>query len=232
MTRAVLLLLLAAAPAGAADRQVFVSSFERLRLEGPYQVSVATGRSPGARISGDAAALERVEVRLDGTTLVVRPAIGRWQDAPPSAGGTPIRITLATPTLNAASVVGGGTITIAADRGARIDLAVTGGGTIALTGAQVDQANATLIGSGRIALAGRAARARLLLNGPGRIDAGALETGEVTVRVDGPGEVGANARYLATVTNIGLGRVAVAGAPRCVVKSDAGGPVSCGATRR
>lgn len=222
-------LLLLAAPAVAAERNLYVGSFERLRVDGPYRVTVTTGRSPGGRVSGEARQLDRVEVRLDGNTLVVRPPIDRWQDRPPE-GATPIAVTLTTPTLTAATVIGGGAVTIAGGRTVRLDLTVTGNGSIALAGAAVDQANATVIGSGRIALAGRAAKARLLVNGPGRIEAESLDAGELVVRVDGPGEALASARFTATVTNIGVGRVTVAGSPKCVVKSDAGGPVVCGAS--
>ena len=219
--------------AAAADRPVFVGSFDRLRVEGPFRVAVTAGRSPSARVSGDPRQLDHVEVRLDGTTLVVRASVERWAEQPQVAAGTaPVAVTLTTPVLDGASVIGGGALTIAGGRAARLDLSVTGAGSIALTGAAVEQANATVIGSGRIALAGRASKARLLVNGAGRIDADALDAGEVTVRVDGPGETLARARYTATVANVGIGHVAIAGTPKCLVRSDAGGPVQCGAGGR
>lgn len=229
MIRVLLLLLLVASPVAAAERPVFVGSFDRLRVEGPFQVTVASGRSPSARISGDPRLLDHVEVRLDGTTLVVRATIERWQEQPDTRGSTPVAVTLATPVLSSAIVVGGGAVTVTGARAARLDLSVTGSGSIVLAGANAEQANATVIGSGRIALAGRAGKARLLVNGAGRIDADRLDAGELVVRVDGPGETLARARFLATVTNIGLGHVAIAGTPRCIVRSDAGGPVQCGA---
>ena len=229
-----LLLLVALLPAAAAaaERPVFVGSFDRLRVEGPFRVTVTAGRSPSARIGGDPRLLDHVEVRVDGTTLVVRPTIERWQEQPETRGTTPVTVTLATPVLSSASVVGGGEVTIANGRAARLDLTVAGAGSIALTGANADQANATVIGAGRIAIAGRAGKARLLVNGAGRIDAATLDAGELTVRVDGPGETLARARYTATVTNIGLGHVTIAGSPRCIVRSDAGGPVQCGPAAR
>ena len=230
MTRSLIALVLLAAPAAAAERPVFVGSFDRLRVEGPFAVTVTAGRSPSARISGDARQLDHVEVRLDGTTLVVRPAVERWEEQA-EAGATPVAVTLATPVLNSVSVIGGGQVAIAGGRSARLDLAVTGAGSIALSGADVDQANASVIGAGRIAIAGRAGKARLLVNGAGRIEADRLDAGELTVRVDGPGETLARARYTATVTNVGLGHVAIAGTPRCIVRSDAGGPVQCGVRR-
>ena len=233
MTRILLLAALIAVPAAAAapdgTRPVFIGSFERLRVDGPFQVTVTVGRSPSARIGGDPRLIDHVEVRLDGTTLVVRPTLERWQEQPDGRAATPVTVTLATPTLASAAVIGGGAVIIASRRSDRVDLSVTGSGSIALTGVDADQANATVIGSGRIALAGRSAKARLLVNGAGRIDADRLDAGEVTVRLDGPGETLARARFTATVTNVGLGHVAIAGTPRCIVTSDAGGPVQCGA---
>lgn len=226
-----LLLLLIAAPVSAAERAVFVSSFERLRVEGPFQVAVTTGRSPRASVAGDARALERVEVRLDGSTLVVRPTAERWQEQRSGAPSGIVTITLQTPMLASVSVIGGATVAVTGGKAARLDLSVTGAGAIALTGAQTEQANATVIGQGRIALAGRTGKARLLVNGGGRIEADALDAGELTVRVDGPGEALGRARFQANVVNTGLGHVAVAGTPKCVVRSDAGGPVTCGVGR-
>jgi hypothetical protein len=92
-----------------------------------------------------------------------------------------------------------------------------------------EQANASVVGGGRIALAGRATHARMLINGPGAIQAGALAVDDLTVRLDGPGETDARARYLANITTTGMGRVIVAGSPKCTVRAPAGGTVACGA---
>lgn len=233
MRRASLLLAAVAAAAPAAERRVQVGSFERLRVEGPFAVTVATGRSPSATVSGDARRLERVEVRLNGNVLVVRAAPGADRD---ERGNTaPLAVTLATPALVGASVLGGGAVTVTAPhsgiRAQRLDLSVAGAGEIVLAGAQAEQVSATVIGNGRIALAGRAGVARFVVNGAGKIEADKLDAGELTVRVDGPGATAARARYTATVTNTGLGQVTVAGTPKCTVRGGGGGPVTCGAAR-
>ncbi|HEU0045349.1 GIN domain-containing protein [Sphingomonas sp.] len=225
-----LLLLTLAGVASAAERRLSINSFERVRVEGAFQVAIVTGRSPSAMVSGDAGALEQVEVRVDGTTLVVRNRTEKWTAQRRSQ--TPLTVTLATPVLVGAHVLGGGALTVTGAKTQRLDLSVAGAGSIAVTGAEVEQANATVIGNGQIALAGRAARARLMLNGAGKLDADKLVAGDVTVRVDGAGEATARARYTANVTNTGLGRIAVAGTPKCMVRSDAGGPVTCGLTPR
>ena len=116
-------------------------------------------------------------------------------------------------------------------KGERGDRAVTGPGTIGVGEVIADAASATVIGGGGITLAGRAGRARLMTNGPGTIDAGTLDAGDLVVRLDGPGATKARARYTASIVDTGLGQVAVAGSPKCTVKADAGGPVACGTGR-
>lgn len=218
-----------ASAATAADKRVMVTSFDRVRVEGPFQVTVATGRGAGATMTGDARQLDRTEVRVDGTTLVVRPVADSSRRIAPSAVG-PVTVVLTTPGLRAATVWGGGALTVVGrGRLPRLDLSVAGAGSIGWTGADADAATVTVLGNGQVTLAGRATRARVSVNGAGKVDAGALQADELTVRVDGPGEVAARARYTATVTNTGLGRVGVAGSPKCIVNSPAGGPVSCGA---
>ena len=223
-----LFLLFLAGSASAAERRLSIGSFERVRVDGAFQVSVVTGRSPLAVVSGDAGTLDRVEVRLDGSTLVVRDPIETWTSSQ-RRSATPLTVTLSTPVLVAARVASGGALAITGARTQRLDLSLAGAGGIAVTGADVEQVNATVIGSGQLTIGGRAGRARLVLSGAGKIDAEKLEAGDLTVLVDGPGEALARARYTATVTNSGLGRVAVAGTPKCTVKSNAGGPVTCGA---
>lgn len=221
-------LALYSAPAPAAERRVGIGSFERIRVDGPFEVRVATGRSPGASVSGDRDLIERIEVRVEGTTLIVRMGSNGWGERPYVAAETAPVITLTTPSLVAATVFSGGRITIGRMRGQRVDLTVSGSGTLALTTADAEQLNASVIGTGTITLGGRATRARLLTNGPGAIDAGALSVNELVVRLDGPGETRAQARYSAQVTNTGLGKVTIAGNAKCTVKALAGGPVTCG----
>ncbi|MGU3389427.1 GIN domain-containing protein [Sphingomonas sp. M1A8_2b] len=229
-----LLLLSSPTPAGAApvaSRTISVGSFDRIRVEGPFEVRVATG-SPRATIGGDPRIIEGVAVRIDGTTLSVRKGTGGWGEQPRSGGGAaagPIVVTLSTPGLVSASVAAGGRLTIARMRGMKVDVTVSGNSSLALAAADTDQLNATLIGTGQMTLAGRASRARLIASGPGAIDASGLAVNDLAVHLDGVGEVKAAARYTALVTNSGLGTVTVAGNAKCRVEAAAGGPVVCGA---
>ena len=226
-----LALLIPAAPAAAADRTIGIGSFSRLRVDGAFEVHVTTG-SPAARISGDRAVIEAVDVHVDGTTLTVRRNVGgRWSEQDQRASATPIVITLATPGLAAAAVIGNARVAIDRMAAPRVDLSLTGAGGITLGGVKADTVTVQVIGAGAVVLAGRAGTARLLTNGPGTIDAGGLDAGDLTVRLDGLGTTKAQARYTAAVASTGLGTVTITGAAKCTVRALAGSPVTCGAAR-
>jgi hypothetical protein len=76
MTLRILSLVAAAAalsaPALAADRNYSVTSFDRIRVDGPYRVVLTTGVAPFARASGPAAAIDSVSIEVQGRTLIVR----------------------------------------------------------------------------------------------------------------------------------------------------------------
>jgi len=235
--RILVALLLLGLPAAlcAAEKRVGLSSFDRVRVTGPIEVRVVPG-SPAATLSGDPRSVERVELRVDGTTLNLRLNGAGWNlrggDDVRVAKVGPVTVTLATPRLSGAAVFAGTRLTARRVAGERVDLSVSGTGSIAVEEVgPADQLSATLIGAGELTLAGRARRVRLVTNGPGRIDAGGLVADELAVRLDGPGETLAAARYRAQVANIGLGAVRVTGAPKCEVQAPAGGPVTCGASR-
>ena len=235
MIRILLAGLMVATPAIAtgASRDLAFGSFDRLRVSGPFEVRVTTGASPRGHVEGDPRALERLEVDVEGGTLTLRMGNGGWGERAATADGqralAPPVITLSTPALVAASVQGGGQVTVGRMAGDRIDLAVNGGGALSVADAATQQLTATLIGNGRMTLAGKAQRARLTATGAGTIDAAALAADDLLVLHDGTGEVGAAARYTAQVTSSGLGRVSVAGRPKCTIRGAMIGPISCGA---
>lgn len=216
----------------ARDRSVGVGSFDRVRIEGPFDVTLATGGSPRAMIGGDPRAAEMVEVRTDGTTLAVRMRTDGRGERAAAAPTAPLRIALSTNALKSVAVIGGARVTVGRIKAARIDLSVSGTGQMEVAAAEGPQLAATVIGSGGIAIRGGYVNtARLSTNGPGRIDADAMEAGDLFVRLDGLGETKAKARYTAEVSNSGLGQVTIGGAPKCRVRSAGGGPVRCGVQR-
>ncbi|GAA0659182.1 hypothetical protein FHT00_002009 [Sphingomonas insulae] len=226
------LALLCPAVASAEERRVNVGSFEKLRVSGAFDVTVTTGGSPGATVTGDRAAIGDIDLHTEGATLIVRRnPNGRWSEQGQAATTRPVAIVLTTPRLASVAVVGGSRIAVSRLAAPRIDLAATGAGAITVGAVEGDQLTAQLIGEGKISVAGKAATARLLANGAGTIDAAGLEVGDLAVHLDGLGSVTARARYTAQVSNTGLGTITIAGRPKCRVTAIAGAPVTCGAAQ-
>lgn len=228
MRRLVLLLAALPWPAHAADRTVSVTSFTRVRVEGPFVVEVRTGVSPSARASGDPDEVERVDLQQNGDTLVVRAGAGGWGERPTRAATRPVTVTLGTPRLQGVAIVADARVEAGAMKGPRVDLSVTGAGRLAVAQVDADQLVATVVGTGAIGLAGKATAARVMVNGEGAVTAPDLAAGDLTARVEGAGGITVGARFTANVTTTGLGKVTVLGAPKCQVRAPAGGTVICG----
>ena len=221
-----------AAPALAAEKRIDVGSFERVRVEGPFEVRISTGQSPAVRASGDARLIQRLEADVNGTTLVLRLGEGEGWESTRSDGGGALVIALSTPRVVAVTNSAGGRVTVDRVTGTRADLAVTGAGTMDVATAQADQLMATLVGTGRLTVGGRVGRARLASNGSGLLDAGGLSAGDLQVRQDGTGETRGQARFTAQITATGLGSVDIGGTPKCQIAGTPAGRVRCGADPR
>lgn len=229
MIRPLLALALLGLPgiAHAADRSFLVGSFTRVRVDGPFAVTVTTGQSPGAHATGGAEGLDGLTIRVDGDTAVVTMGAGDWSSDSGQMVAPP-RVTLTTPTLNAATINAGATLSIDAMKGQKVSLAVNGSGALSVGAVTADQLVAQIVGTGQMTLAGTAQRAQVVVSGAGSVDATGLIVNDLTARSDGPGRLDLAARYTATVTTTGLGPVTVAGSPSCTVRAVAGGPVRCG----
>lgn len=222
------LLLVSATPTLAAERVWNIGSFDRVRVDGPFEVRVATGASPRARASApDPALLERLRLSNEGGTLSLRLDRGTGDRAARGSDAAPV-FTLSTVSLRGVTLLSGAKVVVTRMAAERVDLGVTGTGSLSVNEVTAQQVNATVIGSGAMRLAGRASKARLLTNGPGSIDSGDLSVGDLFVSMDGAGETRAAARYSAEITSSGMGRIDVSGNPKCVVRAAAGGPVTCG----
>ena len=118
-------MLLCMEPGLAADRNVGVTSFDSIRVEGPFKVEIVTGAAPSARISGDIRAVDAVSITSNGTNVTIRQSSINWGGMP---GDDPGRATirLATPALARASVLGSGELHINRVTGGDLRLSVGG----------------------------------------------------------------------------------------------------------
>lgn len=210
-----LFLLAASTPLGAAPlgRSFTITSFDRIRVEGPYAVSLSVGRAPAARAEGDAAQMDALDLRVEGRTLIVRQRSG---ERPSGSGG--VRISVATPDLRTAILVGAGTLTIDRLRGLSVDLALQGPGSLDVRDVTADRVTASAFGSGALTLAGKAKQLGLIARGTPLVATGSLIADELTIAAEGSPEVTATARSQANVQAIGTAQVKLAGNPACTLR--------------
>lgn len=219
-----LLLLAAAAPAQ--ERGFMVGSFERLRVDGPFEVEVVAG-PPRAVATGDRVALDQVTVRTSGDTLVVSAGPLAWAGR---KGATLPRLRVSVPALRGATLSGGARVRVAEMRGGRVELMLTGAGSLDVGGIKADDLVVNLTGTGAITLAGTAARARVRNYGAGSVDAAALTAGDANLTSESAGTIRIDARYTARATALGSGGISITGKPECILRGS--GPIECSGTIR
>ncbi len=216
------LLALASLPATAAapvaQRNYSVTSFDRIRVDGPYEVRLKTNVAPFARASGSQASLDGVSVRVEGRTLIVRPSSGGWGGYPGENRG-PVTIEVGTHDLGTAWLNGAGTLIIDKIKGLGFDLAIQGSGSARIDSADIDQLKLGISGAGSARLAGRAAKMTATVRGTSSLDADGLSVKDAVIGAEGPAIVRANVTNAAKVDALGLAAVTLAGKPACTVNA-------------
>lgn len=225
-----LLAFAAATPLAAASlpRSFTITSFDRIRVEGPYAVAVATGRAPFARAEGTADALDAIDLRVEGRTLIVRQRSGSAS----RGGGAPVRITVGTPDLRSASLIGSGSLQIDRLRGLAVELGLFGPGSLGVAELAADRVSASVQGSGSLTLSGKAKSATLIARGTPALRASGFEADEVTIAAEGAGELIVAVKSRATVTAAGTAQVRLQGRPACLLKVSGSALVEGCATAR
>lgn len=227
---ALLALAAAATPAAAAERRYPVTDFDRVQVDGPYQVTLATGLTGGARAEGSADALDRITVEVQGNTLKVRPNRSAWGGYPGDRTG-PVRIALTTRVLRSAAVTGSGSLEVDRARGLRVDVSVSGNGRLAVGAVDADNLVVGLLGGGRISLAGRAKLLKATVQGSGDLAAAALKVEDAQITADTAGSVTVAVARTVKLKAPGPGDVEIIGNPSCTIESEGSGKIACGRAR-
>ena len=223
--------LLAAVPAGAAERRYPVTDFDRVQIEGPYEVTLSTGRPSAAAASGSQPALDRVSIEVQGGTLRIRPNRSAWGGTYPGGSVGPVRVAIATRNLRSATLLGSASLAVDKASGLRLDLSVSGSGSLGIASLAVDNLVVGLVGSGKVTLAGKAKQFRATVQGSAGLDAAGLRANDANVVADTAGLVAVGASRTARVKATGSGNVEIIGAPACTVEALGAGIVSCGSQR-
>ncbi len=214
----IVLLACVPAPADAGTRNFGVSGFDRIRVDGPFKVRLATGVAPFAVASGSGPALDAVSMQVTGRTLVIRGNRSSWGGYPGEAKG-PVEISIGTHELTAAYVNGSGSLAIDKAKGLSFELSVQGSGMASIGSAAVDQLKISILGSAGVRIAGTAPLLNATLRGVASLDASSLNVKDATIAAQGPATVKATITGTAKIDIEGAAAVDLAGKPACTVKS-------------
>lgn len=221
MRRLILVLFACAAPAFGTERTLTMTDFDSVRVEGPFIVTVTTGRGTAGRVSGDARALDHVRVDVEDGTAVIR-ATEDANDARPA------RVMLVTRTMTRASLAGSGTLTIDRMTGNDARVTLDGSGRLSVNAAAADGLTAITAGTGTLTLAGKARNGTLEARGSGTLDATRLTIADARIILDGSGTLFASASRAAQVGVKGTGSATIYGTAACTVKREGSASVRCG----
>ena len=186
-----------------------VPVFQKLRLDGGFDVRVQIGGPVRVVVRADDNLLPLIATRVEGDTLVV----GTERDQNVHSRGK-VLVTVTVPALSAAAVRGSGDLSIDGASGGPFDLALSGSGDVRMGGANLSRLSASLAGSGDIRLQGRADTASFSIAGSGDIHAAGLQTRSTKVSIAGSGDAEVQASELLDVNIAGSGDVRYAGSPR------------------
>lgn len=203
-----------AGPANAATRSFGITDYTKVRIEGPYKVTLTTGVPPFATASGSAVALDRLAVETRGDTLVIHTALGSWGGYPGEDPG-PVEISIGTHDLSNASLTGAGSLAINRVTGLSFGLSVLGSGAARIDDAAADQLSVSLAGSASAKLAGQAKKLNASVRGVATLDATKLSAPHVDAFAEGSGTIDAVAADTARVDASGPATIRFAGHPAC-----------------
>jgi hypothetical protein len=211
------MLVATSAPAAAATRNFGIQDFQKVRIDGPFRVRLATGVAPFAKATGSPAALDRVAVEVRGETLVIHSNLDSWGGYPGKDIG-PVEISVGTHDLSAAWVNGSGAIVIDKVKGLKFDFSVQGTATGEIGQANIDQLNVSVVGTANARLAGQAGKMTAVIRGLSSLDASGLATKDATLGADGSATIAADVSNSVTVDATGPATVRLAGGPACTLR--------------
>jgi hypothetical protein len=216
------LLVAVSLPAGAApapsQRNYSVTSFDRIRIDGPYQVRLRTNVSPFARATGSPASLDGLSVAVEGRTLIVRADSGSWGGYAGEGRG-PVTIELGTHDLGTAWINGSGALTIDRVKGLSFDLNIQGAGVAKIDHAEVDQMKVGISGTGSARLAGSAKKLTAIIRGTSAFEGDALTANDAVIGAEGPVVIRATVTNSAKVDALGVASVTLGGNPACTTRA-------------
>jgi hypothetical protein len=157
-----------------------VTGFTRVTGNGEATIIVREGAAYSVNVTTDSNLQHRVEIRVQGDTLIV--------DENDVARATELRVEIQLPTFRAGSLAGSGSFDTAVASLHDVDVMLAGSGTMTFSG-QAAAVVALLPGSGTLTLAGSADSLSASLSGSGALDARGLSAVRATLDLSGSGRM-------------------------------------------
>jgi hypothetical protein len=198
-------------------------TFTTVDLAAPCALVVTIGSPTSVRAQGDPAALDLLDIRVEGDTLIttVKPN-AQW---PANARVT---VSVTTPTLAAARLSGSGQMRIGSLQTDQLSLEQSGSGVIEAPEIAVARLQVSSSGAGKITAAGTADSADIRLVGSGEAELGTLTVQRALISMAGTGGLTINATETVRGSTVGSGSVVVTGGAECSLSSVGTGDVTCG----
>ena len=228
-------LLALSACAGAGDTSTGTRSFpvpgnfDSVTLGGPDNVRVVTGGTPSIVATGRNSDLDKVEIELRGSELVVtRNSDGGFMRWSWGKGDHDVTVTVTVPKpLVGATLKGSGDLNVDQGGGDRFDAELKGSGDLTVAKIMAQAARLSLAGSGDLKASGQVKSAEVELAGSGGIDAAGLNAETAQIELRGSGDIRAHASQSAKVALKGSGDVTVKGTGNCTSDKRGSGEVHC-----
>jgi hypothetical protein len=211
------------AAAKAAERNFAVGGFDRVSVGGSTDVSVTTGKAVGVRATGDADAIDRIEIMAEKNSLRIGTKRGSWGW---KSGQAHLYVTV--PALNGVAVAGSADVDVDRVEAGDFSASISGSGNVKIASLTAGTANFETAGSGNAMALGNVGGLSVKVSGSGSADLAGLKAINLTAAVIGSGNLDAYATGAATLSVAGSGNIKVAGGAPCTTSRAGSGAVRCG----
>ncbi|MDI1294800.1 MAG: DUF2807 domain-containing protein [bacterium] len=209
----------------AAQNWSALKDFRAIDATGPDDVVVTTGDQFAVRAEGDPKAIERLDIKVKGDTLMIgRTSDGLWGGGYDGKGA---KILVTMPAITAAAITGAGDFDLDRADGKTLDLSLTGAGDFRVGMVKLARLSIAITGAGSIKIAGTADEGKLSVTGTGDIHGAGLKLGKADVSLLGVGDIDFASDGPVAISLMGPGDVTVKGKAQCTTKGVGPGEVHC-----
>lgn len=233
MHRIILPLIAAAlaSPAIAAERRYTVTDFDRIQIDGPFVVTLMTGKASAVTATAPAnAGIDSLSIEVSNRMLRIRPNKSAWGGGYPGERNTGgVRIAVTTRDLRSATMIGSGKLEIDRVRPAlRFDAGLSGSGALSIKSVETDEVRITALGAGTMRLGGKAKTVKATVQGSAGLDAGMLLADTLDLNSQTSSNVSFGPVRAVKLRSEGAGDIVIGGKPACTVDNRGSGMVRCG----